>query len=173
MICGSVDVLSAVFPAAIRGLVKASTPLLASIGGESMLTDRDAAADTTRNGRDEVSLELPADSRFLGALRGMARSLAAQGDLTADDVEDVQLAIDEAFVLLIPLADPGSPKIGVKFAVTTGRIDIELCLARENRPDIDRDGLSWTVLSALAEELDVVSDPGQLVIRFTKRREPA
>jgi anti-sigma regulatory factor (Ser/Thr protein kinase) len=145
----------------------------ASLGRESMLTDRGASADVTRNGRDEVTLELPADSRFLGALRGMARALAAQGDLTADGVEDVQMAIDEAFVLLIPLAEASSAKIGVGFAVTEGQIDIELSLASANSPNIDRGGLSWTVLEALADELDVVTSSGQVVICFTKRREPA
>jgi serine/threonine-protein kinase RsbW len=135
-----------------------------------MLMESDESTDVTREGRDEISLELPADSRFLGTLRGLARSLAAQCDLTVDEVEDVQMAIDEAFVLLIPYASDDESSITAEFALATGQVDIEVSLPSQSTDEPDQSGLSWTVLEALTDKVKVDAGAGRMGICFTKRR---
>jgi serine/threonine-protein kinase RsbW len=140
-----------------------------------MLMDRSDPAEPTTRERDEITVQLPADSRFLGTLRGVARSLAAQCELTVEEVEDIQMAIDEAFVLLVPYAgaaDQGA-KITADFVLASGQVDVEVSIPSDDSEGPDQAGLSWTVLEALTDQVEVASGGGTMTIAFTKRRGPA
>jgi serine/threonine-protein kinase RsbW len=140
-----------------------------------MLSDSSESAEAQR-GRDEVTVQLPADARFLGTLRGLARSLAAQCDLTVDELEDIQMAIDEAFVLLVPYADDAvgvATTISADFVLAARQVDVEVSIPSEGAPEPDQAGLSWTVLEALTDQVAVTAGGGTMAICFTKRRGPA
>jgi serine/threonine-protein kinase RsbW len=131
------------------------------------------AADDRPDG-DVVDVRVPADGAYVATLRLTSASLAARCDLTVDDIEDLRLAVDEACALLLPHAAPGST-MHSRFELASGRLavttTVESPTASAATPD--RSGFSWSVLSALASDVEVTSSDGRLTITVTKRRESA
>lgn len=120
--------------------------------------------------RDVVELGLPADAAYLAVLRTATAGLAARLDFTLDEIEDLRIAVDEACALLLPdiVADarlrcrfelqPDGMRVAVSAPTTTGRPP-------------GRDTFAWTVLAALAGEVDAATDAdGVVTVRLTKRR---
>lgn len=50
---------------------------------------------------DVVRLAVPADARYLSAVRLVAASLATDLDFTVDDIDELRMAVDEATAVLI------------------------------------------------------------------------
>lgn len=123
---------------------------------------------------DVVEIRVPADGAYVATLRLTAASLGARCDLTVDDIEDLRLAVDEACALLLPHAQPGTAlqarfELGAESLAVTTTVDSPD--ASSTSPD--RSGFGWSVLSALASEVDVHGDGERLSITVTKRRESA
>jgi serine/threonine-protein kinase RsbW len=132
-------------------------------------TDDAAALDG-----DSVEVRVPADVAYVATLRLMAASLAARCDLTIDDIEDLRLAVDEACALLLPHAAPAA-RLEASFVLRPGALSVTARVASADggQPTPDRGGFAWSVLSALASEVDVAATDGQLAITVIKRRETA
>ena len=123
---------------------------------------------------DVVEIRVPADVAYVATLRLTAASLAARCDLTVDDIEDLRLAVDEACALLLPHANDESD-MQARFELAAGRLAVS---ASVESPDStaaspDRGGYGWSLLSALASEVEVHGGFGRLSITVTKRRETA
>jgi len=123
-----------------------------------------------RPDQDEIAIKVPALRRYVGAVRTFTTALAVQCDLTVDDIEDVQMAIDEACALLLPHVDRARPWLEVKFHLVVGRFVAEVQVATTQSVEIDRDGLSWTVLDSLGDEVHVSTEGRVAAISFTKLR---
>jgi serine/threonine-protein kinase RsbW len=122
---------------------------------------------------DVVTLRLPADSAYLSVLRTATAGLAARLDFTLDDIEDLRIAVDEACALLLPDAIPES---GLTCDFTVGkeslaiRVSVASRTGRVPRPN----SFAWTVLTALAGEVNAEATPdGRVVLALTKHRGPA
>jgi len=130
-----------------------------------------SAGDPWPEESHEVEVRLPADRNYVAALRAFVTALAAQSDLTIDEVEDLQIAVDESCALVLPHArQPGGQLTAhIELAMPS----IEVVVSVPTGPDAipDRTGFSWTVLSAVADEMHVTSGGGTLAIRFSKRRD--
>jgi serine/threonine-protein kinase RsbW len=114
-----------------------------------------------------VEVRLPADRDYVAPLRAFVTALAAQSELTVDEIEDLQIAVDESCALLLPHAEPGGQLVmNVELAVTGLAVVVSVSARADAVPD--RSGFSWTVLSAVADEMHVTSGGGTLAIRFTK-----
>jgi serine/threonine-protein kinase RsbW len=132
--------------------------------GERMRTDYRS------DKHDQVELRVPADVRFVAALRSLATALGAQCDLTVDEIEDLQIAVDESCALLLPHVQHRDEWLTARFTLAAGTVDFVASVpAMAAAPD--RTGFPWAVLSAVAERLEVTSADGQLAIGFTVRRE--
>jgi len=119
---------------------------------------------------DVVELRVPATPSYVGTLRTLAAGLAARCDLTIDEVEDLRLAVDEACALLLPHAVDSSPLLA-RFVLRQRVIHFEGIVTTTAAADPDRSGFSWSILAALAEELEVRSTDTHLSIGFGKERE--
>lgn len=120
---------------------------------------------------DVVEISVPASSAYVATLRLTASSLAGQADLTVDEIDDLALAVDEACALLLPHAN-GGPLTG-RFAIAPGSLDVAVALSGQPGREVDRSGFAWTLLSALADNLQVGSGGAELSVAFTKRRQSA
>lgn len=121
---------------------------------------------------DVVEVRVPADGAYVATLRLTSASLAARCDLTIDDIEDLRLAVDEACALLLPHAAERS-MLRARFLLASGRLAVTTTV---DSPDAstaspDRGGFGWSVLSALASEVEVTGAGNELSITVTKRRE--
>jgi len=137
-----------------------------------VLTDAESLMTSTepRSNQNEATVRVPANRRYVGALRALTTALAVQCDLTVDEIEDVQMSVNEACALVLPYVDPAQPWIDVRFRLSQGRFLASVCVATVVGATLDRDDLSWTVLEALSDDANVSADSRSLAITFTKLR---
>ena len=117
-----------------------------------------------------VVINLPAEAGYAGVLRTTAAAVAARCNLTYDRLEDARLAIDEAFAQVIGLAQPDA-SVECVFEEAPGDLLFVVSAPTQLTADLPTDSFSWTVLSALADELSASVDEGRLSIHV-RVREP-
>lgn len=128
------------------------------------MTDTEAGTD------DLVILTLPASSAYLSVLRTATAGLAARLDFTLDEIEDLRIAVDEACAMLLPGAAAGAD-LTCRFELEPGLLRVAVTVGSRDGRVPARDTFAWTVLSALAGEVDATSDrSGNTTIRLVKRR---
>ena len=118
--------------------------------------------------RDRVSLRLPADSAYLAVLRTAAAGLASRLNFTLDDIEDLRIAVDEACAMLLPKAAEGAA-LDCAFELKPDELDIAVSLRTNDGALPSRDTFAWTVLTALAGEVDATADGNTVTITMAKR----
>ena len=135
---------------------------------ERLVTDSVTVSGTAVE--DTVEIRLPADSAYLSVLRTATAGLAARLDFTLDEIEDLRIAVDEACAMLLPTAiDTATLTCRFRLDPTTLEVTVTIPTTRGQLPE--RDTFSWTVLSALAGEVDTgLDDDRQVWIRLRKRR---
>jgi serine/threonine-protein kinase RsbW len=112
--------------------------------------------------RDVVVITLPADSAYLSVLRTATAGLAARLDFTIDEIEDLRIAVDEACAMLLPQAATEA-EISCEFVLDGTAIDVSVSVVTVDGQQPSRDTFAWTVLSALAGEVDSGADADRRV----------
>jgi serine/threonine-protein kinase RsbW len=118
---------------------------------------------------DVVVLTIPAAGAYLSVLRTATAGLAARLDFTLDEIEDLRIAVDEACGMLLPGARPGT-ELRCAFSLDADRIGVEVSVPAGSTTPPSRETFAWTVLSALAGEVDADDSNGRVAIRLVKRR---
>jgi serine/threonine-protein kinase RsbW len=138
--------------------------------------DRTGTATTGRGSslpgltRDVVTLRLPAAGAYLSVLRTATASLASRLDFTIDDIEDLRIAVDEACAMLLVHAVAGA-ELECSFELTADAIAVAVTVPTLEGEEPSRDTFAWTVLTALAGEVDSAVDADRRVtISLRKRR---
>ena len=108
-----------------------------------------------------IDLAVPATPEYVGLIRSAAAHIAAHADLTIDAIDDLRLAVDEAFAVL-SAHKPESGVVTIKFQIHSERLDIELT-GPAGSPPPDKTSFAWTVLSALVHEVSADTSPAGLV----------
>jgi serine/threonine-protein kinase RsbW len=122
-------------------------------------------------GRDVVVLRLPAVGAYLSVLRTATASLASRLDFTIDDIEDLRIAVDEACAMLLAQAVPGAD-LECRFELTGDAIAVAVCVMTLSGEQPSRDTFAWTVLTALAGEVDSTVDAdSRVTLSLRKRRD--
>jgi serine/threonine-protein kinase RsbW len=120
--------------------------------------------------RDVVVITLPAVGAYLSVLRTATAGLAARLDFTLAEIEDLRIAVDEACAMLLTQAIPGAD-IECQFLLDTDTMRVSVSVLTRDGQQPSRDTFAWTVLSALAGEVDSASDvDGRVTISLNKRR---
>jgi serine/threonine-protein kinase RsbW len=107
--------------------------------------------------RDVVSIRLPAASAYLSVLRTATAGLAARLDFTLDEIEDLRIAVDEACAMLLNEAVPGTD-LTAEFELTGQEMQVRVEVATVGSSAPKRDDFAWMVLTALADDVDAVTD---------------
>lgn len=118
--------------------------------------------------RDVVALRLPADSAYLAVLRTTAAGLASRLNFTLDDIEDLRIAVDEACAMLLPRA-ASDASLDCTFELKPSELDIAVSLATTDGALPSRDTFAWTVLTALAGEVDATATGDVVTITMAKK----
>jgi serine/threonine-protein kinase RsbW len=120
--------------------------------------------------KDIVVLRLPAQGAYLSVLRTATASLASRLDFTLDDIEDLRIAVDEACAMLLPQAVAGAD-LECAFELSTDAIAVNVSVPTLDGTPPSRDTFAWTVLTALAGEVDARAGVDKIVtISLLKRR---
>ena len=74
---------------------------------------------------DHLRLTVPARDEFARTVRLTAAALASRMDMSLDDVEDVRIGVEEAYLLAIRCVEPGDP-VTFDFAVDGDLLSLEV-----------------------------------------------
>ena len=122
-------------------------------------------------GRDVVTLRLPAAGAYLSVLRTATASLASRLDFTIDEIEDLRIAVDEACAMLLSQAIPGAD-LECSFELTSDALGVRVSVLTLDGQEPSRDTFAWTVLTALAGEVDSAVDADfRVSLHLLKRRD--
>lgn len=125
------------------------------------------AAD--REAHDRVRVCMPAEGAYLSVLRTATAGLAARLDFTLDEIEDLRIAVDEACAMLLSQAIPGTNlECDFELEADLMTIDVSVVAAQPRMPA--RDTFAWTVLSALAGDVDSHLAPDDRVAIVLRKR---
>lgn len=118
-----------------------------------------------------IDVAVPAHRDFVTAVRAVARSAAVLCDLAVDDVEDVQLAVDEAATLLLPLVEQeDGAELRARFEVADRLLRVRLSARCRAGAEVDTSGLPWIMLTGLDPSVEVARDDAVLAIAVTRSR---
>jgi serine/threonine-protein kinase RsbW len=140
------------------------------LGHVQSVSDRLVNGALVRPDQDEVTITVPALRRYVSSLRQLTMALAAQCELTIDEIEDVQMSIDEACTLLLPHVDRARPQLDLTFHLVDGSFTAHVAVTTAEPASLDYSDLSWVVLTALCDDTKAVIDGRTLAIRFIKLR---
>jgi serine/threonine-protein kinase RsbW len=138
--------------------------------GEPSVTEAISAPQAQTAPRDLVTIKLPATGAYLSVLRTATAGLAARLDFTLDEIEDLRIAVDEACAMLLVQAVPGAD-IECEFSLEQDTMLVRVTVFTQDGEQPSRDTFAWTVLSALAGEVDSEADfDNRVTITLRKRR---
>ena len=119
---------------------------------------------------DVVTIKLPAAGAYLSVLRTATAGLAARLDFTLDEIEDLRIAVDEACAMLLTQAIPGAD-LECQFALESDSMRVGVSVLTLDGQEPSRDTFAWTVLAALAGEVDSTAGvDNRVTITLLKRR---
>lgn len=120
------------------------------------------------HGRWTLSLETPSANRYLHIIRLTTAGAADEAGLTAEEIDDVKIAVDELCTLVMDLSDE-SDVLKLKFLATEGGLTIEAD-GPHNGGELVVDDLARAILDATVDELELHDQTLGVGFRLTKHR---
>jgi serine/threonine-protein kinase RsbW len=121
---------------------------------------------------DLITLTVPARSEYARTVRMTAAALVARTQMSYDDVEDVRMAAEEAFVYAVDTLPEGSD-VRFDFLVTDDSIEIGVPLGKEETSSDEESerAASYAVfiLESICDEYEFTSDESGAHLRLVKR----
>lgn len=120
---------------------------------------------------DRVVLTLPAQGEFARTVRVTAAELASRAGMDIDGIEDVRLAVEEAFVFASERV--AAPEITFTFEVGPGIVTLEVGPLRtacdtDEGPDAG-ERYSRFILESICDEFALIPEDGTCRLRLVKR----
>lgn len=121
-------------------------------------------------GVDRISVDVPLDEKYGHLLRLAVSGIGLRMDYTYDDIEDLKLAVDEAYLLAIREGSR-QERASVEFLVHEDRMEIlfhglQANSLPEQSPDLESFGLF--LIKGVMDEVNFAADDGADVLRMTK-----
>lgn len=117
-----------------------------------------------------VHLRIPADAGYLSLLRTLVGGCAGREDFTLDQIDDLRMAVDEAAAQLLRQVTGDAVELAV--TATEEALEVRVSATTAAATVIDRGSFSWTILQALADELEVDDERDHAVVTLRKQRLP-
>lgn len=127
--------------------------------------------------KDTITLTVPASAEFARTVRMTAAAIVARMPFTYDEVEDVRMAAEEAFIYAV---DTLPEDADVTFEFTLSATGVEMNVTLGGTPDVSdeeverRATYASFILQSVCETCELASDAdGRMFLRLTKRAESA
>lgn len=117
-----------------------------------------------------VRLLVPAESRYVRLARLAAAGVAAEAGLDVDGVEDLRVAVNELFALLVDDAEDAQGTVELSFAVDGDTISVDGERALDG-PEPEVEDLALEILRVVVDEHEFVARDGKR--RFSLRKRAA
>lgn len=125
-----------------------------------------------RASNDTVTVRVPARAAYVGLLRSMIGSVGAGMRLPIDSIDDMRIAVHEAFALLAPLGTMGRPAtLELESTPETLKATLRMTVDRDRDwpPSGFERTLGWKVLVGLTDEAAVGDLDGEGFVALIKR----
>lgn len=121
--------------------------------------------------RDRITLTVPAKSEYAKTVRMTAAALVSRMEMTYDDLDDVRMAAEEAFVYAVETLPEGA-EVHFEFVVDDEGIEIDVALGSQQR-DSESDAETSTayatfILESVCDRYEFVSDESGAHLRLMK-----
>jgi len=123
--------------------------------------------------QDRIRLTIPARSEYARTVRMTAAALVSRMGMSYDEVDDVRMAAEEAFVYAVDTL-PDEAEVAITFELGDDAIDIEVLLG--GIPDVSdeeverRTSYATFILQSVCDKYEMTSDErGVQRLRLTKR----
>ena len=121
-------------------------------------------------GSDVISVMLPPDERYVHLLRLTVSGIGLRMDLTYDDVEDLKLAVNEAFLLSV--GHTSKERIAVDFLVDEAAAEVRFNsvgdLASHADSD-DHESLGLFLIKGVMDQVHFENVAGENSLRMVKK----
>lgn len=122
--------------------------------------------------KDRITLTVPARSDYARTVRLTAAELAARLGMSYDEVDDVRMAAEEAFVYACECA-ADQPEITFVFIVDESALKIEVgplpaCCASEGGHAAS-EGYAEFILQSVCDEFEIEHEAGACMLRLCRR----
>lgn len=114
---------------------------------------------------DVIHLSLPAASAFVGVARSLAAGVASRLDFDLDHVEDLRLAVSEAYSLVLPGAAPDSD-VRLDLHIGEAALTLQIASTTTATEVPGEHTFAWTVLRTLADDASADLADGRLLLRL-------
>ena len=122
-------------------------------------------------GSETIEIDVPAHPDFVATIRSVTRSAAALADLTVSDVEELQIAVDEAAVLLLPLVDSTVTRsLHARVGIAPAKVGVELSTVCRPREEVDTTGMAWIMLTGLDPDVRLTREGDTVSIAMERVR---
>ena len=123
-------------------------------------------------GQDHITLTVPAKSEYAKTVRMTAAALVSRMDMNFDQVDDVRMAAEEAFVYAIDTL-PEDARVAFEFVVSDTEMTIDVALGSEN-PSSDeeaerRAAYATFILESVCDSYEFATDENGAHLRLAKR----
>jgi len=115
-----------------------------------------------------IEIELPVEKEFARLLRLMVSGIASRMNFNLDAVDDLKIAVEEAYLMVMDRNLPG--RLKVAFEIQADRLQIDLTslggsgAAGEKSPET----FGNFILDAVVDEMQVDRTDGEFGLRLTK-----
>jgi len=116
--------------------------------------------------RGTITLQVPATPAHTAIARSAVASTVAAVGATADDVDDLRLVVSEAFALLLEHSHADA-LITIHLQHRDEFMHVTLITTTSNSAPVLEQSLAWTVLTTLAESVDVMVQPADPLFELT------
>lgn len=124
-----------------------------------------ATAPSKRQTRlDRIELDIPLRAEFAATVRTVAASLGVDAGFSIDELDDVRLAINEVFSILVDQRLSDDDRGHVVFSLSTGRLDVQVGGAEPAGP-IELDDLAENIIRSVTDTFEVTASG----VTLTKR----
>jgi len=121
---------------------------------------------------DRITLTVPARGEYAKTVRMTAAELASRLGMSFDEVDDVRIAAEEAFVYAAECVGPDG-EIPFVFTVRAGSLDIDVgplagCHPEGEAPETS-EGYAEFILRAVCDDFSVEHGAGACMLRLSRR----
>ena len=113
-----------------------------------------------------IRLTIPATAAWVVLVRTATTAVCARMDFGIDRLEDVRLAVDEVASMLIKDAEPDTDLECTLIPGENGRLDLILSAQTKNGTLPATNSFSWTILTALVDDVSAAVDANKLSIHL-------
>lgn len=122
--------------------------------------------------QDRITLNVPAKSEYAKTVRMTAAALSSRLGMNFDEVDDVRMAAEEAFVYAVDTM-PEDAEVTFTFVLDAETLQIEVCLG--GTPDVSdeevevRTSYATFILQSVCDRYELVSDEtGRRSLKLSK-----